>query len=190
MKNLSILGLYVALTACVACNSDTKSSTVTISTTIEQNDTTQKMVKKEVIVINEKVNGKEVSLKSENGKIAHLSIDGKEIPAADYEKHKDITEPILKKLPTPPTSPSVNTVVIEESDDNEMDKIIEGELKKDGFIKGETIKYDFDLSHDALVINGKTQSAEMKDRYLKLFKTQTGKELGQKFHIKLQEEKR
>lgn len=163
------------------------SSTVTISTTLE-GDTT-KMVRKEVIAIKENVNGKAIDLKSENGAISSLIIDGKEISKEDFKKYEDLTSPILKKLPTPPTPPSL-TVVTETGDSDNIDILIENELKKDGFIKGDKVKYDFDLSQDALIINSKTQPNDMKDRYLKLFKDKTGKALGAKFHIKLQEDKK
>jgi hypothetical protein len=71
-----------------------------------------------------------------------------------------------------------------------MDKMLENELKKDGFIKDGAVKYDFDLSGTALIINGTMQPDALRDRYLQVFKNQTGTELGSKFHIKLSEDRK
>ncbi len=180
-----LLATYM-ITLC-ACTGKSDKSEMSISTTVSNDD--GKMIRKEVFAIKENSNGKMIDLKAENGQITSLSIDGKEIAKEDFAKHEAITQPILKKLPEQPATPDA-VIVSEGSSADNMDAVIEKELTKDGFISDGKVKYDFDLSHKELIINGKVQPEDMKKRYLDLFKNETGKELGAKFHIKLSEERK
>jgi beta-lactamase regulating signal transducer with metallopeptidase domain len=48
---------------------------------------------------------KKVELETRDGKITRLSIDGKDIPPAEYDQHRDLTSDLLQSPPTPPPPP-------------------------------------------------------------------------------------
>jgi hypothetical protein len=184
MKNILLSALGSSILLFTACEKKSEKTEMSISTTI--NSEGGQAIKKEVITINENVNGKSVVLSMENSTISSLAIDGQTIAKEDYQKYNDLLGPLLKKLPALPTPPSIDNTQSTGEGEN-IDKILESELKRDGFITEGNVKYDFDLSKETLTINNKTQPNDMKERYLKLFKDKTGKDLGEKFHIKLQE---
>jgi hypothetical protein len=188
MNNIICVLIATYMLALCACSSNAEKSEMSISTTVSNDN--GKVVRKEVFAIKENSNGNMIDLKAENGQISSLSIDGKEIAKEDFSKYETITQPILKKLPTPPSPPDATVVSSDDNEEDNMDKVIEKELTKDGFISDGKVKYDFDLSHKELIINGKIQPEDMKKHYLDLFKNETGKELGTKFHIKLSEDRR
>ena len=183
MKKILFFLAIATIFFSIGCDDDKSSkSEISVSTTVS--DDSNQIVRKEFFAIKENVDGKSVDLKSENGVITQLAIDGKTIAKEDFKKYETLTSPILKKLPTPPSTPNDSDSEIE------IDEILKAALKKDGFISESNGKYDFDLSNDNLIINGKTLSTEKKNEYLELFKNATKKELGSKFHIKLQEDKK
>ena len=187
MKNILLSALGSSILLFTACDKKSEKSEMTISTTI--NDEGGQAIRKEIISIKENLNGKSIDLNMENNTINSLTIDGQIIAKEDYKKYSDLIAPLLKKMPPPPPPALAppNAEAPSSGEHENMDKILESELKKDGFITEGNIKYEFDLSKETLTINGKTQPNDMKERYLKLFKDKTGKDLGEKFHIKLQE---
>ena len=187
MKNILLSALGSSILLFTACDKKSEKSEMTISTTI--NDEGGQAIRKEIISIKENLNGKSIDLNMENNTINSLTIDGQLIAKEDYKKYSDLIAPLLKKMPPPPPPALAppNAEAPSSGEHENMDKILESELKKDGFITEGNIKYEFDLSKETLTINGKTQPNDMKERYLKLFKDKTGKDLGEKFHIKLQE---
>jgi hypothetical protein len=192
MKKILYLLLLTGVLPIVSCDNEGKSE-ITVTTTLDNEG--EKMVKKEIFAIKENRDGKMIDLKAENGTLSSLSIDGKTIAKEDFAQYESLTAPILKKMPPPPpahpsTSDEHISININDRPLNDMDKMLEGELKKDGFIKDGAVKYDFDLSGDALIVNGTVQPKALRDRYLQLFKNQTGADLGNKFHIKLSEERK
>lgn len=50
--------------------------------------------------------GKDVELKTKNGKITNLIIDGKKIPKSEYPKHEDLVVEIIENIPPPPAPPA------------------------------------------------------------------------------------
>lgn len=50
--------------------------------------------------------GKDVELKTKNGKITNLIIDGKKIPKSEYPKHEDLVVEIIENIPSPPAPPA------------------------------------------------------------------------------------
>jgi hypothetical protein len=184
MKNLLLSTLGSSILLFTACDKKSEKTEMSISTTINSED--GQSIKKEVITINENVNGKSVVLSMENSALSSLSIDGQIIAKEDYKKYNDLLGPLLKKLPALPPPPPNDHSQSNGNSEN-IDKILQAELIKDGFITEGNAKYDFDLSEETLIINNKTQPNDMKERYLKLFRDKTGKELSEKFHIKLQE---
>jgi hypothetical protein len=190
MKKVVYFLLLTAVLAVVSCDNKGKSE-ITVTTTLDNGE--GKMVKKEIFAIKENRDGKMIDLKVENGVLSNLTIDGKTIAKEDFGKYASLTAPILKKMPAPPPPSTLDENVslnINDKPLNDMDKMLENELKKDGFIKDGAVKYDFDLSGTALIINGTVQPDALRDRYLQVFKNQTGTELGGKFHIKLSEDRK
>ncbi len=187
MKNILLSALSSSILLFAACNKKSEKSEMSVSTTIS--DEGGQAIRKEIISIKENLNGKSIDLNMENNTINSLTIDGQLIPKEDYKKYTDLIAPLLKKLPPPPPPALAppNAEAPSSEDGENIDKILESELKKDGFITDGNVEYDFDLSKETLIINGKTQTNDMKERYLKLFKDKIGKDLGEKFHIKLQE---
>ncbi|MCH2083873.1 MAG: M48 family metalloprotease [Saprospiraceae bacterium] len=53
--------------------------------------------------------GKDVELKTKNGKITNLIIDGKKIPKSEYPKHEDLVVEIIESIPPPPPAPPAPT---------------------------------------------------------------------------------
>jgi hypothetical protein len=185
MKNIILYALLMINMFFSACD-DGKGEMIITKTS---NNIDGKVVKKEIVNINETIEGKKVEIKAENGEVSSLTIDGKEIAKEDFKTYKSTIDLALKEFPS-----TSNLSQISISDDttniSDMDRVLEIELKKDGFIHSDKVKYDFDLSQNALIINGVTQPDNVKNRYLQLFKNATGKEIGEKFHIKLSEDRK
>ena len=79
------------------------------------------------------------------------------------------------------------------ADDKKMEisdvkKTFEQELKKDGFLKDGQTKYSFELTDKHLKINGKEQSNEMHEKYMKLYGETSGSRSGRNFTIKFTED--
>ncbi|GGG32156.1 M56 family metallopeptidase [Hymenobacter glacieicola] len=62
---------------------------------------------------------------------------------------------------------------------NETEEALRRELRKDGLIKDEN-NFQFSLNTTSLTVNGKKQSAALRDKYLALVEKQTGRKLGPK----------
>jgi len=58
-----------------------------------------------------------------------------------------------------------------------LEPIVREELKKDGLINKKSDQLNFQLTKKKLVVNGKKQSKELRDKYLKLYTKVTDKVL-------------
>ncbi len=67
-------------------------------------------------------------------------------------------------------------------------KAFESELKKDGFLKDNDMKYEFELNDKILKINGKDQSKAMHEKYVKLYQEKSGSRANGNFNIRFNED--
>jgi len=67
---------------------------------------------------------------------------------------------------------------------NVWKKSFEQQMRNDGFIDSDG-DYDFRMKHNSLKINGQKQSNAMLDKYIQLYEDATGKNLGDRFSIKI-----
>ncbi|GAB3306240.1 M56 family metallopeptidase [Hymenobacter tenuis] len=79
----------------------------------------------------------------------------------------------------------------EKARSSEVEEALRRELRKDGLIKSET-NFQMELNATSLTVNGKKQSAALRDKYLRLVESKTGRKLGPKstFGINRQEANR
>ncbi|MBL7815731.1 MAG: M48 family metalloprotease [Saprospiraceae bacterium] len=70
---------------------------------------------------------------------------------------------------------------------SEAKKVFERELIKDGFLKEGEKKYTFELTDKQLKINGKEQSSEMHEKYVRLYKEKLGFRSDRNFSINFNE---
>lgn len=68
------------------------------SDTIPKPKVTQKITRED--------GNKRVEAEYQNGELTKLSIDGKDIPAAEFPEHEDLLEELTEDMPTPPAPPS------------------------------------------------------------------------------------
>jgi beta-lactamase regulating signal transducer with metallopeptidase domain len=71
---------------------------------------------------------------------------------------------------------------------SDVKKTFEQELRKDGFLKDGQTKYTFELTDKHLKINGKGQSKEMYEKYVKLYGETSGSRSRRNFTIKFTED--
>jgi bla regulator protein blaR1 len=59
--------------------------------------------------VEDEVDGKKLKFTAVNGDITELEIDGQKIAAADFGKHKSLTDKVLADMPAPPPPPAAPT---------------------------------------------------------------------------------
>jgi beta-lactamase regulating signal transducer with metallopeptidase domain len=120
-------------------------------------------------------NGRVVQMERENGRITKLSIDGKTIPASDYDKYKDIIDGMDNGTPTPPTPPM--TPKSAERPDDTQHKETRIVIKQKGGSGNSTIQID----GENITIDGKPIDQAKGDYDIQIFKDNKVAENGQPF---------
>ena len=96
------------------------------------------LIKKDRRKIIKTENGRAIEITMEDGQISNLIIDGKEIPAEEYEQHEKLVEEMVVEFdnipsppPAPPTPPTLNKKIKKIIVDNEEVTIIEEDIDTD-----------------------------------------------------------
>ncbi|MEO8148137.1 MAG: hypothetical protein ABI723_10890 [Bacteroidia bacterium] len=126
---------------------------------------------------------KVVKMKLKEEEVKELNINGKVIADNEYPKYKDVIEQGKKmmaaeKLKNPSNASSAKTPEEQKRDEanTRLFNAFTDQLKKDKLINED--KYSFKLTSSELLIDGKPQPDAVRQKYLDLFKSTAGRDLG------------
>ena len=122
-------------------------------------------------------------MKLNDDDVKELNINGKAIASSDYPKYKDLIEKGKKMMDTEKSknpSTAANAKTPEEQKRDEINTRLftafTDQLKKDKLINED--KYSFKLTSSELLIDGKPQPDAVRQKYIDLFKSTAGRDLG------------
>jgi len=126
---------------------------------------------------------KEIEMSVKDNVVGVMSVNGKTVSTSDYGKYKDIIEQGLKmaadeqaKNPTAPVSSKTPEEQKRDDINTKLFAAFTDQLKKDKLVDEE--KYSFKLTSSEMLINGKAQPDAIRQKYLDLFKSTAGRDLG------------
>lgn len=129
--------------------------------------------------------GKDITMKvKQDYSVDDLTINGSEIAESDYKKYKNYIDQGVKiAMDDRANKPDANVTSSKSLEDQKRDDLntrlfnsFSEQLKKDKLINQE--KFSFKLTSSEMQIDGKTLPAAVQKKYLDLFKTTAGRELG------------
>jgi hypothetical protein len=129
--------------------------------------------------------GKDITMKvKQDYTVDNLTINGSEIAKTDYKKYTNYIDQGIKIARDDRNDKPETTIVSSKSaEDQKRDELntklfntFSEQLKKDKLINAD--KFSFKLTTSEMQIDGKTLPASVQKKYLDLFKTTAGRELG------------
>lgn len=129
--------------------------------------------------------GKDITMKvKQDYSVDDLTINGNEIAESDYKKYKNYIDQGVKiAMDDRANKPDANVTPSKSPEDQKRDDLntrlfnsFSEQLKKDKLINQE--KFSFKLTSSEMQIDGKTLPATVQKKYLDLFKTIAGRDLG------------
>ncbi len=129
--------------------------------------------------------GKDITMKvNQDNTVNALTINGKEVAAADYKKYKNYVDQGVKiAMDDRANKSDVNVPAAKSAEEQKRDdlntrlfNVFSDQLKKDKLINAE--KFSFKLTSSEMFIDGKSLPLATQKKYLDLFKNTAGRELG------------